>query len=230
MNTYRPDLPPLPDRMRGLPIDERGFPVPWFVYEEAPGKWDFRVIGPGKRETAWNNRTCWLCGQRLGTYGAFAIGPMCGVNQVTSEPASHRECAEYAVRACPFLTRPLASYNHSKPLPEGSKQPDGYFITRNPGVALLWVTKDWRPFKDGKGGFLFRLGEPREVVPYARGRVATLEEVMASVDGGMPLLLQAAELDGPDAIKELRRQAQKFGHRLGQFYATQVRIGLGASS
>jgi len=31
VSRLRPNLPPLPDRMKALPIDRRGFPVPWFV-------------------------------------------------------------------------------------------------------------------------------------------------------------------------------------------------------
>lgn len=31
MNTLRPSLPPLPPKMTHLPIDERVFPVPFFV-------------------------------------------------------------------------------------------------------------------------------------------------------------------------------------------------------
>ena len=30
MSTYRPELEPLPDRMKRLPV-HRGYPVPWFV-------------------------------------------------------------------------------------------------------------------------------------------------------------------------------------------------------
>ena len=44
---YRSDLPPVPDRMLHLPIDERGFPVPWFVHKRDDGTYDFRVIRRG---------------------------------------------------------------------------------------------------------------------------------------------------------------------------------------
>ena len=39
------DLPPLPRRFLGLPIDDRGYPVPWFVHW-VDGKPDFRLVRP----------------------------------------------------------------------------------------------------------------------------------------------------------------------------------------
>src|ERR1041385_2432550 len=98
---YRTDLPELPARLRKLPV-ERGYPVPWFV-AFVDGHYDFRVIGPGKIARAVQENRCWICGDTLGSYLCFPIGPMCAINRVTSEPPSHRECAEWSARACPFL-------------------------------------------------------------------------------------------------------------------------------
>jgi hypothetical protein len=102
-------LPPLPARMRYLPISPKGFPVPWFVFiDEQTGIPDFRVIGPGKMRQAVTGDRCWLCGGILGKHRIFCIGPMCAINRITSEPPSHRECAEFAAEACPFLSQPRA--------------------------------------------------------------------------------------------------------------------------
>src|SRR5215467_3774641 len=104
MTTLKSSLPPLPKRMLALPIDGRGYPVPWFV-AWIRGEPDFRVIKPGGAEIAYHRNLCWLCGQRLGTYKTFVIGPMCTLNRVSAEPPSHRDCAEFAAKACPFLTQ-----------------------------------------------------------------------------------------------------------------------------
>src|SRR5262245_17927108 len=101
---------PLPARMARLPISPAGYPVPWFV-ATIKGEPDFRVIGPDKIARAVRADLCWLCGQTLGRFKAFVGGPMCAVNRTSAEPPSHRECAEYAVRACPFLTRPRMRRN-----------------------------------------------------------------------------------------------------------------------
>ena len=211
MTDYRSDLPERPQRMLQLPLDERGFPVPWFVafIDDKP---DFRVVREGGIAMAHNRALCWLCGQRLGRYMTFVVGPMCGINRVSSEPPSHTECAEYAVRACPFLTRPMAVRN-DRGLPEDAGAA-GIMIERNPGVTLLWTTTSYKPFRvggtHGNPGVLFRLGELREVKFYARGRQATRAEIEESVTSGFPKLEEMAKLDGPDGIKALGRQRREF--------------------
>src|SRR5690242_2247182 len=102
----RPELEqPLPDRIARLPLDERGYPVPWFV-DWVDGKPEFRAMDPAKWKRAVKERLCWVCGDRLGVLLVFPIGPMCGINRTTAEPPSHRDCALWSVRNCPFLSRP----------------------------------------------------------------------------------------------------------------------------
>jgi hypothetical protein len=193
----------VPSRMQHLPISATGFPVPWFV-DKLDGEYDFRAIDFEKLQRAVRQRLCWLCGQTLGARLAFVIGPMCAVNRVTSEPPSHRECAEYAVKACPFLTQPRARRN-TKGIAElvatgEAKQPAGFAFDRNPGVAMLYMTRTFRPFRPhaGKAGILFRLGPAEAVVCYREGRPATRAEVLESIDSGMPLLRR---LDYGDAAQ-----------------------------
>jgi hypothetical protein len=189
----RPALPPMPPAVADLPIDGRGYPVPWFVawIDGAP---DFRVIGEGKIETAVREHRCWICGRQMGTYLAFVVGPMCAVNRISSEPPSHRRCAEFAAQACPFLAMPTAQRREGT-LPAGAKAPPGTMLLRNPGVALVWVTKRYEtvpaPVPDGSVGALFQMGVPTEVMCFAEGRRATPEEIRASVDSGVPLLRAA---------------------------------------
>lgn len=137
MNALREGMPALPDRMRRLAIDARGYPVPWFV-DWFDGKPDFRVIDTPKLGIAHNQKLCWICGTPRGVHLAFAIGPMCVVNRTTSEPPAHYECAHFAVRACPFMILPKAQRRESN-LPEQRHQAEGH-ITRNPGAAAIYVT------------------------------------------------------------------------------------------
>lgn len=226
MAEYRRDLPKLPPRMTSLPLDYRGYPVPWFV-AWIDGKPDFRIVDTPKRARAWNAQLCWLCGQKLGRYQAFVIGPMCGVNRISSEPPCHRDCAIYAAKACPFLTMPTAKRREIGL--EDYVDPAGQFISRNPGVTLVWIAdrnggKDRpRPIKvdadahaNVHEGVLFMVGNPVEVHWYARGRKATRAEIDASVESGMPLLIDAAKKQGPDALAELEAQVDAFYRLLDQ--------------
>jgi hypothetical protein len=194
---------PVPGRMQHRPISSKGFPVPWFV-AQINGEWDFRVIGPGKIAEAHNHRKCWLCGGQMGRWSVFTIGPMCSVNRVSAEPPAHLSCAEYAAKACPFLTQPRMRRNDKGLEETGAVQAAGIMISRNPGVTLLWITKSYRLVQAGDG-VLFRLGPAARVFWYAEGRTATRAEVDASIASGLPLLEAEAVKDGPEGIAALQK-------------------------
>lgn len=195
---------PLPPRMGRRPVNERGFPVPWFV-SFINGKWDFVNLNPRKIIEAYNRKICWLCGEPLGQYKAFAIGPMCSINRVSSEPPAHADCAEYAVRACPFLARPNAKRNTAAALNDGEAVP-GIMIQHNPGANLIWITKTFKPMR-ANDGVLFALGEPTSVSWWAKGRKATRAEIDASIEKGLPYLRRLAAAEGamPELDAEIER-------------------------
>jgi hypothetical protein len=200
----------MPARIAKLPRDERGFPVPSFV-EWIDGKPDFRVISAKHMSRAVNQNRCWLCDGMLGRYKAFVVGPMCAVNRINSEPPSHYECARFAARNCPFLTRPLAKRNE-RDLP-ARREAAGLPIDRNPGCCAIWITRTYKPFRPhaGNDGLLFRLGPPDRVEFWCQGRPATRAEVEESVRTGLPFLMDTAtRYDGPEGIAELVRQVAVF--------------------
>lgn len=216
-------LPPnMPARMKKLPrwrIMGLDAPVPWFVQwlkagpngelEPCPtgeGEPDFRVTNGNKWLQAIKHDRCWVCGEALGTYKAFVIGPMCAVNRVTSEPPCHRECACWSAMACPFLSRPKMRRNE-KGLPEQAIGAAGFALTRNPGATCVWVTRRYKVFKAqaGESGYLIRLDEPTEVLWFAQGGWATRAQVEESISSGYPLLLEMAQQDGPEAIEVLEQ-------------------------
>jgi len=59
-NELRRDLPELPKRVAKLPVDDRGYPVPWFV-AWINGVPDFRIIKPGAVLEALKYKKCWIC-------------------------------------------------------------------------------------------------------------------------------------------------------------------------
>lgn len=202
--TVRPEVLPMPERMRNRPV-ERGYPVPWFVAQLEDGTYDFRVIRTRGFEEAHAKKLCWICGGHMGAYKAFVIGPMCAVNRVSAELPSHRECAEWAARACPFLARPhMRRRDHD--YPDGTQDAAGFMIDRNPGVALVWVTKSYTLRSDHKGHLLVVIGDPVETIWLRQGQPATREEVAASIDSGLPILREAAEKQGAQGVAALQRQ------------------------
>lgn len=187
----------LPERMKGLPRDKHGRPVPWFV-ANIDGEWDFRLIRDGGIDDAVRFKLCWVCGKPRGANAAFTIGPMCAVNRNTAEPPAHRDCAIYSAQMCPFLATPNMKRRDRGM--EGRVNPAGIMITRNPGVALVWVSRNWKMYPDPNGQPLFNIGDPDQVYWYAQGREATRAEVQASIDSGIPAVREVAEQEG--ALRE----------------------------
>ena len=171
-------VPPVPERVRSLPLDRHGRPVPWFV-AFIDGQPDFRIVAQGKVAEAVHSGRCFICGQGLGRWLTFPVGPMSVINRTAPEPPTHKDCALYAVQVCPFLTRP-GMRRRQAGLPEGvslESHAPGAAAPHNPGVTALWTTREQEPFSDGKGSLLFRMGDPQEVSWFAQGRAATRLEV-----------------------------------------------------
>lgn len=200
----KPGLPPLTKRLEKLPVDERGYPVPWFV-TWINGKPEFRSADARKWSRAVKESLCWVCGEKLGRYKTFAIGPMCAITRSTSEPANHLECAEWSVRGCPFLSKPaMARRDNGGEDWETIKAHtvvSGIPIDRNPGVTCLWTAVDFKTFRAGQGR-LIEVGDPVHIGWYREGRPATHGEVMEAIRTGLPLLEEQCEKEHPSLRAE----------------------------
>jgi hypothetical protein len=213
MTTTTDKLAGIPLQMRHLKIDPvRGIPVPWFVpwivhegdTEEKP---EFRAADGDKRVEAVTKKLCWVCGDYLGRNVTFVLGPMCGINRVTAEPPCHFECARYSATHCPFLTRPRMERRDASDIQHLTSNPGGEMIERNPGAIALWTCRDWKPFSDGSGSWLIKVGEPSGVAWFAEGRPAKRAEVEESVRTGLPLL--EAMCQSPNERAALAALAEK---------------------
>lgn len=208
----RPELPAdLPNRMTKLPVD-RGYPVPWFAawldehgnpQPRGVGTPDFRVVYPGAVLYAHQFSRCWVCGGGLGRYRAFVIGPMCAVNRTSSEPPCHVDCADWSARACPFLVRPHMVRREAG-MPEEAVEPSGTMLRRNPGVAMVWTTTQYK-LRAIPDEVLFWIGYPESVAFYTEGRPSTRDEVMHSITTGLPALRDLADAQGGRAPEQLEK-------------------------
>jgi len=219
------DVLNMPDRIKRLPISSAGFPVPYFVTwfkdgkpcDDGDGEPDFRIINPAKLGEAVKKNRCWVCGQtKSAVFHAFVIGPMCCVTKTISEPSSHRDCAIWSARICPFLSKPKmvrnesGMYDDSGKLRDGINEPAGNGLKRNPGAVCVWITKSFRIFRPDPAspGILFSLGRPEEVLWFAEGKRATRKQVMDSIESGYPILQEMAREEGPEAVKALATQRE----------------------
>lgn len=182
---------PIPKRIAKLPTDERGYPIPFFVDYTDDGKPEFRAFDPLKLKKCIFDRVCWVCGEKLGRFMAFVIGPMCMINRVSADAPSHLDCAQFSAIACPFLSNPKQKRKESKDQDSVMSPPGGEMIKRNPGIAMVWVTKGYEIWKT-KTGPIFRIGDPTDVLFYREGRTATRAEIVESIESGYPLLYDEA--------------------------------------
>lgn len=93
----------IPKLMAHLPVDGRGYPIPYFV-PFVNGKPDFRYQDPKKRSACLLYKKCAICGNRL--FAAdfwFICGPQGLKNEVHSDAPMHEACAEFSINVCPHL-------------------------------------------------------------------------------------------------------------------------------
>lgn len=174
----RPFPVPIPARMGHLPVDRRGYPVPFFVKRVKGLEPDFRVMCEEAAKRALRARLCWVCGGQLGRHLAFVGGPRSEASGLYADLPSHLECARFSAQACPVLANPGARMRNGG-LPDGVGLLSGQ-TGENPRVAAVVVVREFR--LDPVVG-AFRIGPKEAVEWYAEGRPATAEEVAAARAG-----------------------------------------------
>jgi hypothetical protein len=203
----------IPPSIAALPRDDRGYPIPWFV-SWINGKPEFRCADARKFRAAVEHSFCWICGRPLDPkWNVFVIGPMCLINLVTSEPPNHEACAIFAVRNCPFLSRPAAQYRESN-IPINSEPAAGIPIMRNPGVTCLFYTRRPASLMRLDNGYLFNLPGPAQLRFWREGRKATRAEIMESITTGLPHLQSLADAEGPAAQRALSQAVDRAMHHI----------------
>lgn len=172
MSALRKTLPPLPPRMRALPLDDRKYPIPYFV-KWIDGKPDFRVLDEEKFIHCIASKLCSICGMQLGRFKSFVGGPMNVLQRISGEPPMHRDCAQFAVKACPFLLHPLAK-RRSNNLPEDVGTNTVIFEEANPGITSIWTCTR---FVQSGSGRTFTLLDCTSLEWFTEGREATADEI-----------------------------------------------------
>jgi hypothetical protein len=94
--------------MRRLERDPRGYPVPFFALRDDQGRPHFTVIDGAKQTLAMVRDLCAICGQPLLRCRWFVGGPMSAFHPLGDfgDGPMHAECANYALRVCPYLAVP----------------------------------------------------------------------------------------------------------------------------
>lgn len=99
---------PIPERMRHLDRDPRGYPIFAMAYRDATGKPHFTVNDQDKRHRLVVEDRCSICGGKLFRGRWFLGGPGSALHPRGAyvDPPMHDECVHYALHVCPHLTNP----------------------------------------------------------------------------------------------------------------------------
>jgi hypothetical protein len=124
------ELPPVPMRMAHRPRDARGLPIPYAQFIASDGTPDFRVLDDVKVRHCLRARLCGLCGGQMGRHIFFVGGPLCVENGLFHDVPMHKECAEFALRACAHLNRSKGKYSAApRPSEPGLRVVEGAMAT-----------------------------------------------------------------------------------------------------
>lgn len=99
---------PIPRTMEHLPRDKRGYPIPAGIWFDENNEPHFTINDEEKRQKVLVEERCGICHKKLFRGKWFVGGPLScySVNGRYIDPPMHRECAEYALKVCPYLAAP----------------------------------------------------------------------------------------------------------------------------
>ena len=126
----------IPAFLNHLKVDNRGYPIPYFVpiVEGIP---NFMYMDHKKLELAIDGHLCHVCGKKLHKdYHYFISGIKGMTNQVSSDAAMHRECAEFALKVCPHMFYKKAERKAEEPSigfasPHVKEKPEELFLIKS---------------------------------------------------------------------------------------------------
>lgn len=188
-----------PERIARLPRDEHDRPIPWFA-AIVDGRVDLRLADEVKLRRAVGDGRCWICGERFGSGAhhararSFIVGPLAAFNRAAPEPPSHKSCALYACRVCPFLARP-GKQRRAGNMPDEAHAAPSEPILDNPGVSLIWMCRRY-DVETHDGGLLFRLPYPTALYAYAEGTPALTHQLADAMDRAEATARAGAAADG----------------------------------
>lgn len=143
MNTMASRLAtPIPDRMKALPRDKRGYPIPANVYRDAKGDPHFTVNDELIRQKFIAEDKCPICAQTLLRGRWFMGGPRSAFHSQGwyNDTAMHYECVEYALKVCPYLAAPRYSGRiDALTVPEEERNVITFDVTQDPNRPQMFV-------------------------------------------------------------------------------------------
>jgi hypothetical protein len=140
---------PIPERMSLLPRDKRGLPIPFIVLRDATNTPHFTINDQTKVYRCVVNKLCGICGKPFETFHdsrgrpnprpqnagmTFVGGPMSALHKHGAyiDPPMHHECAEFALRVCPYIAAKHYDTRIDDRLAKKAELVEGQVILKDP--------------------------------------------------------------------------------------------------
>lgn len=181
-----PDVP-IPYRMKHLPLDKRGYPIPVGVWRDSNGTPHFTINEESRRITNLYRHLCPICGMMLFRGCWFVGGPGSAFHKMGCyiDPPMHKECMDYALQVCPYLAAPYYSKRiDARLVPKKDKEGrlfvDNTVDPNRPAVFVAVMSVKTSVFKGQNGSLFVKPIRPYRSVEYWRyGKQITASEAMA---------------------------------------------------
>lgn len=143
--TARVDQVPIPDLMRRLPRDARGYPIPVIVQRDIDGRPHFAINNEPVRQRMMRADRCTICGQPLHRFRWMVGGPISAFDEhgAYSDPPLHKDCAHYALQVCPYLAAPRYLKRIDGKTVDPEKMPEARLGFYNPTQPELAARPDF---------------------------------------------------------------------------------------
>lgn len=158
----------IPARLAARPRDPRGLPIPYVVLM-VNGVPDFRITDLERWAAAVSQHRCGLCGQPLGAWSAFIGGPKSMASHCFTDSAMHRDCAEFAIKVCPYLALPSMKRTSQRAEHEGVLLTTiEEVVEERPAYFGLGITRQYGVETMPESGALFVRAGPWESLTWYR--------------------------------------------------------------
>ncbi len=168
------DSVPLPQQMAHLPLDPRGYPIPFIVLRDRAGRPHFTINDSAQVQQCVKFSLCGICGKPLGTASAkhpdkgpwLVAGPGSFYSQRGAflDPPMHRVCATYALQVCPYIANPSYGKRIDDATLDPAQMPAGTAILatsgtpdRKPPMFVLGHARKLIAFSPSPGEIMFRV-------------------------------------------------------------------------
>jgi hypothetical protein len=158
----------IPFRMKDLPRDTNGYPIPFTMLRTEDGAADFTRHDLAAIGKSIFDQLCSICGQALHTDIWLLAGAKIALNPHGGyiDPAMHKQCAVYALKVCPYLALP--SFAKRLPNEVDASHSSVRIITGKPVVFALVKTCNYHVVTTPQGGTILLPIRPLLDIEYWR--------------------------------------------------------------